>query len=415
MDTNEVKILAIDDNLDNLIILKALIRETFPDFKVITTLSGKEGLALASRLLPDVILLDIVMPVMDGFEVCRQLKSDPDLIDIPVVFVTALKADKESRIRGLEAGAEAFLAKPIDKSELIAQIRAMIKIKNANISKKMENIQLAALVSDRTSELEKTNMATLNLLEDLRQENEARRKTEEALMESQEQLQKFAAHLQHVREEERILLAREIHDDLGQNLVAIKIEIGMLMQRVPYCALPDYQEDIMGQFNKLAGLVNDTIQSTRRIMTDLRPVVLDFLGFLDAGKQHLESFAERNKIKCLFVNDIDSLNMDIQKSVALFRILQESLNNIAKHAEAKSVTVHVGRNDYGLFLEISDDGKGFDVQKKTRLDSYGLLGMNERTYLLNGRFSVKSSPGNGTVVRVEIPVDEGVEIIDLSN
>ena len=320
MERSEFKVLAIDDNLDNLIIVKALMRETFPEARVITTLSGIEGLELATTHNPDIILLDIVMPVMDGFEVCKKLKSDSELVDIPVVFVTALKSDKESRIKGLEVGAEAFLAKPIDKTELVAQIKAMLKIRIANKSKKSENIHLAALVSDRTRELEKNNMATLNLLEDLRQEIEARRKTEDALRDSQNELKKFAAHLQNIREEERILLSREIHDELGQILVAIKIDLGLLTQKAMKSVKPEHLEEFKGQIMKLAGLVNDTIDSSRRIMTDLRPVVLDFLGFIEAGKQHLNKFSERHQIECDFINNSKDIEFDMQYSVALFRI-----------------------------------------------------------------------------------------------
>lgn len=186
MESNKIKILAIDDNLDNLITIQALVYESFQNAIVIKALSGKEGLQLAAKENPDVILLDIVMPDMDGFEVCKLLKIDKKLSDIPVVFVTALKGDKDSRIKGLEVGGEAFLAKPIDESELVAQIKAMVKIKIANIHKKDENLRLAALVEERTQELKKTHTATLNLLEDLKNENEARKNTEEALRQSEE-------------------------------------------------------------------------------------------------------------------------------------------------------------------------------------------------------------------------------------
>jgi PAS domain S-box-containing protein len=136
-----------------------------------------------------VILLDVVMPGMDGFEVCQKLKSDPVTRDIPVVFITALKEDKESRIRALEVGAEAFLAKPIDETELTAQIRAMVKIKAANDQKRGEKEVLAQRVLEQTRELTQAHNATLRLLEDLHNENEARKKNEIALSESHAALQ----------------------------------------------------------------------------------------------------------------------------------------------------------------------------------------------------------------------------------
>lgn len=185
MENDFIKILAIDDNLDNLITLQALTSEAFPTADIIIALTGEEGLNLAAAENPDVILLDIIMPGMDGFEVCTRLKSDKNLCDIPVIFVTALKGDKESRIKGLEVGAEAFLAKPIDESELIAQIRAMLKIRKATLERKSETQRLELLVAEKTNELKKTHKATLNLLEDLQTEIETRKQTEEALRQSE--------------------------------------------------------------------------------------------------------------------------------------------------------------------------------------------------------------------------------------
>ena len=207
MSINELKILAIDDNQDNLITLKAVIADAMPETKVLTALDGSSGIALAISEVPDVILLDIVMPVIDGLHVCRQLKQDERISHIPVIMLTALKTDRKTRIRALEAGAEAFLAKPLDEVELIAQVKAMAKIKESADIQRMEKSQLANLVFARTQELEKelterrkaeeelqntnlklrqTQMATLNLFEDLRKEMAAREKSEAALRESEE-------------------------------------------------------------------------------------------------------------------------------------------------------------------------------------------------------------------------------------
>ncbi len=180
-----MKILAIDDINDNLISLNAIIKDAFPDSTVFSALDGSKGIELAIAEDPDVILLDIVMPDMDGFEVCRLLKQDQRTQDIPVVFITALKGDKENRIKALDAGAEAFLSKPIDETELTAQIRAMAKIKVANEQKRDEKIRLKRLVTERTQKLELSQIASINLLNELKAENEARKKTEAALRESE--------------------------------------------------------------------------------------------------------------------------------------------------------------------------------------------------------------------------------------
>ncbi len=187
MANRKMKILAIDDNQDNLITLKALLKDIFPEVLALTASSGQEGLELAAAEDPDVILLDIVMPGMDGFEMCRKLKADGKLCDIPVIFITALKGHKDSRIRALECGAEAFLSKPVDEIELTAQIRAMMKIRNANIEKRNEKGRLSSLLESQNLELIKTNLAALNLLEDLRKENEERKKSEDRLIKLAEQ------------------------------------------------------------------------------------------------------------------------------------------------------------------------------------------------------------------------------------
>ncbi|MEI6683130.1 MAG: response regulator [Bacteroidota bacterium] len=198
MESRKIKILAIDDNPDNLISMKAVIREAFPDILVFTALTGRDGIALAQAEDPDVILLDIVMPGMDGYEVCQRLKSDKLLADTPVIFVTAIKGEKASRIRALNAGGDAFLAKPIDESELTAQIRAMLKIKAASSEKHAEKERLSALVSEKTYELQQINIATLNLLEDLQKENEARKKSEEALRKSEEKYRTIFENVQDI-------------------------------------------------------------------------------------------------------------------------------------------------------------------------------------------------------------------------
>ncbi|MCF8391582.1 MAG: PAS domain S-box protein [Bacteroidales bacterium] len=153
MENSSIKILVIDDLQDNLITLNALIKDAFPEAIVLKALNGETGLELAVKECPDVILLDIIMPGMDGYMVCQKLKADKELCDIPVVFVTAIENTKEALVKALESGGEAFLTKPIDETELTAQIRSMLKIRDANIAKKNEKFRLEILVKERNKEL----------------------------------------------------------------------------------------------------------------------------------------------------------------------------------------------------------------------------------------------------------------------
>jgi len=194
MENSPIKILAIDDIHDNLITLKALIKEIFPDAKVFLASSGNQGIQIAADVDPNVILLDIVMPEMDGFEVCKKLKADPILSDIPVVFLTALKGDKDNRIIALESGGEAFLAKPIDQSELTAQIRAMVKLKSAKLDRRNEKERLEKLVEERTRDLKLSNLAKGNLLYNLRKEYDLKKINDQKLKESEEHYRNLVQH-----------------------------------------------------------------------------------------------------------------------------------------------------------------------------------------------------------------------------
>ncbi|WP_373481979.1 HD domain-containing phosphohydrolase [Acetobacterium sp.] len=185
METRQLKILVIDDNRDNVIVLKALIQDAFPEASVLMAFDGRTGFEIAVAEDPDIIFMDVIMPDMDGFDVCRKLKARTDLADIPVVFVTASRGDREHRILALECGGEGFLSKPVDEQELISQIRAMAKIRRANLQKRNEKKRLDIRVRKQTESLKAAHARTLKLLKSLEKENEARKKSEKALVEAQ--------------------------------------------------------------------------------------------------------------------------------------------------------------------------------------------------------------------------------------
>jgi diguanylate cyclase (GGDEF)-like protein/PAS domain S-box-containing protein len=181
MADKQLVVLAIDDNQDNLVIVRAYINESFPHSFIYTAQSGKEGLLIASQVNPDVILLDINMPDMDGFDVCKTLRNDPRFVDTPIMFLTAVKADKENRIKALEVGGDAFLSKPIDVSELKAQITVMWKIRIANLERRNENIRLNYLVNEKTEQLVNAHNELMITFRALREENERRKISENEL------------------------------------------------------------------------------------------------------------------------------------------------------------------------------------------------------------------------------------------
>lgn len=201
MNGNGPVIVAIDDYKDNLVAVKAFVTDAFPEARVITAENGRDGIALAREYNPDVILLDIVMPDMDGFEVCRLLKQDPELEYIPVIFLTALKDDRESRIRALDVGGEAFISKPFEEAEFKAQIRAMVKIHAANVRERQVKENLESLIAQRTSQLER--------------ELAERRKVETALQKKNFELQAAYEQMSATEEELRANLDEQIRQELS--------------------------------------------------------------------------------------------------------------------------------------------------------------------------------------------------------
>jgi diguanylate cyclase (GGDEF)-like protein/PAS domain S-box-containing protein len=187
VEERQLKILVIDDSPENIVVLRAMMSYAFPTAKVLKALNGKNGLTIAAKEDPDVVLLDMIMPEMDGFKVCRQLKANPLLADIPVVFVTESRSEREHRILALECGGDGFLSKPIDEYELISQIRAMVKIKEANVQKRIERerMSLLTLVKEQTAALKESQVLTIKRLKSLEQENEARKKSERVLVAAQ--------------------------------------------------------------------------------------------------------------------------------------------------------------------------------------------------------------------------------------
>jgi signal transduction histidine kinase len=162
-------------------------------------------------------------------------------------------------------------------------------------------------------------------------------------------------------------------------------------------------EELLSKLKDFSGQVDNSIKSARRIMNGLRPELIELLGFEEACKSYLRDFEETHHISSLFKNDILNLNINLEQSVALFRILQEALNNIIKHAKANLVTVQLSNSVGKLVFQVVDNGVGFDENHNGRQDSYGLIGMKERVFLLDGNLVITSKVGKGTSVRVEIP------------
>ncbi len=214
-----------------------------------------------------------------------------------------------------------------------------------------------------------------------------------------QQLRALAASLQNIREEERTSISREIHDDLGQQLTAIKIDMFWVNKKI------QDNGEVKQKINNIILMLNNSIQSIRKISTQLRPSVLDDLGLVDALQWQIEEFQERYKLPIRFTWPEEALALNPGTSTGLFRIFQETLTNIARHAEATAIKASLYVKDQALILNITDNGNGFEWDKVKTKKTLGLLGMKERTLMMGGHCEISSKPGEGTTVEVSVPLD----------
>jgi len=219
-------------------------------------------------------------------------------------------------------------------------------------------------------------------------------------MRAQEELSAFAAEAHAIREGEKSRVARELHDELAQSLTALKMDTIWLRDNAR--AQP---EAAVSKLSDMVGMLDTTVAATRRIAADLRPLLLDDLGLAPAIEWLATNFTQRTGVQCDV--DVDE-ELDLQEpyATAVFRIVQESLANVAKHAQATEVSVLVARTPRAVVLEVSDNGRGFATGAPRKRHSLGLMGLRERAQLLKGSASIESQPGQGTRVQVRIPVDE---------
>jgi two-component system sensor histidine kinase UhpB len=226
----------------------------------------------------------------------------------------------------------------------------------------------------------------------------ANKQEQEEVTHSRARLAELTAHIEQVKEQERTRIAREIHDDLGGNLTAIKMALAMLSRRLP----PD-QPQLAEKAAYVDALVDRTIDAVHRISLDLRPSMLD-LGIVAALEWQVGEFEQQNGIACGFSCNDKDIDLGLDQATALFRIFQEALTNIAKHARASRVTVRLQRQREQLTLTISDNGTGIAQADRMKPQSFGLRGMNERARALGGTMSLTPANGGGTVVTINISV-----------
>jgi signal transduction histidine kinase len=380
-ETKDITILAVDDNDA----IRYSLSRTLQGggYRVIEARNGTETLRLADES-PDLITLDVHLPDMDGFEVCRRLKANPRTAHIPVLHISATVTDTDNRVRGLEA-ADGYLAEPVSREELLATVGSLLRLKRAEREARLQ-----------ASEAEKARQELKEAHNELELRVEERTRE---LSERTEQVRELSAKLLSLQDEERRRLARELHDSTGQMLAAMKMvldEMRIEAKEQKFAALVDQSIEL-----------NDEMSRQLRTMSYLlHPPLLDEVGLPSALRWYTEGFAERSAIKVdLQVSDgFDRLPQEME--IAIFRVVQECLTNIHRHSGSPTASVRLNRTNDAVEVEISDTGQGIasDRVRGDRIVSgVGLMGIEERMRQFGGSVKVTSSE-NGTLVNAGIPL-----------
>jgi signal transduction histidine kinase len=279
---------------------------------------------------------------------------------------------------------------------VLRQVRAMV---GAATKLASGDLKSRTGIGQGTGELDLLARTFDDMAAALEQREIQHQQAEENLRNSRGQLRNLSSHLESVREEERTRLAREIHDELGQALTALKMDIFWLRRH-----LVNESEPVLKKIRSMEGLVDATIRTVQRLSGELRPGLLDDLGLAAAIEWQTEEFQNRTGITCEAAVNLQEASLSRDHVTAIFRIFQETLTNVARHAEASRVDVRLDTQGDRLVLEVKDNGRGITESEIKDPKAFGLIGMRERVLALNGECVISGRPGSGTTIVVYIPL-----------
>ena len=377
LDLENYNVLIVDDAPINLGVLVTFLENCGLGIRIAR--SGESALKRVQYDLPDIILLDVLMTGMDGFETCRRLKSDPLTKEIPVIFLTSLTG-VDDKIKGFEAGGVDYVTKPLHQEEVLSRITTHLRLAEMTNQLREKHASL-----QQTSAQEKAD-----LFEEVQQQRK--------------QLRFLNKRLNEVKEAEHKQLARELHDELGQSLTAIQINLAAVKQEL------NGTLSLLGteRLKETEQLTGHTLERVRELSLDLRPPMLDDLGLIPTVRWYVKRYAKRLGIKADLDLDTAMPRLSPVYETNLYRIIQEGLTNVAKHAQATKVTVSIQQIDHQLILGIGDNGNGFDaaqlLERPPDQRGTGLIGIQERVLLLDGDVDIESNVSKGTVITVTVPL-----------
>lgn len=343
------KILIVDDEPSAITTMEATFSGEGYDLEFAQ--DGFTALEKADLFLPDLILLDVMMPIMDGFEVCRLLRNTPKLAEVPIIILTALD-DRNSRLLGIESGADDFITKPVDRQELRLRARTILRLNRYR-----------------------------------------------TLLTQRENLREMARHVVNAQEQERKRISRELHDDLGQALIAHVLSLRSLQVEPPIA-----QDKLHHRLDALIMETNQTLNRMRLLAQDLRPTLLDTLGLKSALEVYCQEFSSRTALPVSFEIDADLPGLSDIYSITLYRFLQETLTNAIKHSDAKQIWVELFIDGQKVVLSVQDNGSGFLENDPPLRKGIGIAGLRERLTIVGGELTINSS-SNGTIISAHLPLE----------
>ena len=347
-------ILVIDDEPFIHLTLGALLAGS--DYHVEFARHGRLGLEMARQIHPDLILLDVLIPEMDGFEVCERLRADPELAEVPIFMLTALD-DRQSRLMGLSVGADDFITKPVDDLELRIRLNVLKGV---------------------------------NRYRHLREERQNLTKTMQELILKNNQLTQLSRQMLAVQETLSRNLALELHDEIGQLITGLKL------------ILEQPAQDNPTQLEQARAVTDDLLKRVRDLTLDLRPTILDDFGLNAALDWYIRRFSEQTGLTIQHnLNPLSDQRVDKIIETTVFRVAQEALTNIGRHAAVREANLTLTIDPGHLQLCVLDSGCGFDPARVQPNNSSGLSGMRERADLAGGVLTLQSTPGEGTFILLD--------------
>jgi two-component system sensor histidine kinase UhpB len=492
-------LLIVDDAEENLLFLEKLLRKL--PVNIIRALSGQEALEKTKDLELALAIIDVRMPVMNGYELAIKMKEERSGIKVPIIFITASHVNEMQIFEGYGSGAVDYIFKPINNHILLCKINVFLDLFNQRKTI-ISDTRVVKMMKEAGDELARVNAALVESEEKYRVliENShdiiytldaggvftfvspvwtillghpvhevvgqmfqkfvhpedtslcqawldnvietgqrhdgidyrvqhldgrwfwhtsaavpfkdhsgrtagfygiARDITERRQAEKErialEQLHQLAEYTEKARENERVAIARELHDDLGQALTAVKIDLGIIKQTV-------VNEEAVLKINKVSTLVSETIKTIQRLTAQLRPAIIDDLGLEAAIEWYTSEFEERYGIEVLLEMD-SGINISSAASLIIFRIMQESLTNIARHSQASRVVIELSKYEGSIQFKVSDNGIGITETEIRSRKSFGIIGMSERAASLGGTFEISSDQGRGTHIKLTLPLN----------